>query len=379
MTIEKISVKKSANPLEEKAKVLPKKQTKKPRAKKPTKQVKAKSGKVEQIVNVNVGTGKGRGRRAAPKNVGFDPYPRFNQPTPSSAIAKKETLVDTPINNVVAPRVEVDPTNYLEGKNPRPKVPAAVKTKKGQNPYNVEVELQQGSFEVKPTAKGIGLAENVEQQTQVKIQVDKPKRRQTKIVIDKGDDFIQTLPGNTDKVISYDTQAEGTLEKNAEEGMTVLSKPRGRPKKYATEEERKEAKKASTTLSKKAKKEAEQTKDVERIKQLIKKTVDLPYYPKPVLTEAQKQMLSEYAFHTKQERDRRNIFLEGETYPTKKYIDKSLGKLYENQFNYDVNYNNLSNNNPVKQSLNETIDDTPAENEPELVVAGKDLQNYTIV
>jgi hypothetical protein len=373
MTIEKIPVKKSASTLEDKP-------TKKPRAKKTTTKkptTKSKSDKkVEQSVIVNVG-GKGRGRKAAPKNVGFAPYPTYNQPTPSSAIAKREVLVQNPIDAIIAPKAVVaDPTNYLEGKAPRQKIPVAVKPKKGQNPYNVEVELDKESFEIKPTAKGKGLAENVEQQTEVKIQVDKPKGKQAKIVIDKGDDFVSTDAGNTNKVISYDTQAEGTLEENAEKGMTIKDKPaksRGRPKKVITEEE--EAirratlaaaaeKKAEAAAEKQAKKieaeaQAERSSVKEKIAAINKKTEEATITTfEPIKGMKGRRLSQGQKFYDEENKARaeqgkpliNSPFLEGET-TIVSFNDNSLGK--------------FTNTN-----------DAPADSNVELVYAGTDLQNY---
>lgn len=326
---------------------------------------KKKTGKVEQSVVVNVSTakGKGRGRPSQPK-----PAP------PADNIAQRQPLTNTIVNAIPADKnITPDPIKYLETNNiPNPKV--AVKLKKGQNLYDVETELQQDSIQVKPNAKGKGLAENVEQQTEVKIQVDKPKRKYTKkIPLEPVQQFVETKAGNTDKVVSYDLEAEGTFEKNAEEGMEVKSKPskrRGRPKK--------ESKKLLPTpeeLLAKAKKYNEESgfnQEAQRV------AIDFAFgkYGNKPFNEVRDEFLSEFteAEDRAIARRRSKIMPESEPFVTRKK-NSSLSKLYENQFDADVNFANKTSNTGKVDVLPDATEFPDSNNA--LAPAGQDI-NYVL-
>lgn len=346
----------------------------------------AKDKKVTQTVTVNVSTAKGKGR--ARKTKSYDPNPKFNEPTLSTSIASRVPLVNTNINNVPTDKnIVADPIKYLESSNINPETKVAVKLKKGQNLYDVETEAQQGAFEAVPTAKGKGLAENVEGQTAIKIQVDKGNKTKSKLNLEPVQQFVQIYGGNTDKVIADDIQAEGQFEKNAEEGMEVTSK-RGRPKKYATKEEAKEAKRIQTDMSK-GKKELKakgiategyakgtipaEVEGEEMVTLLQPKISDLSKPAQRYLT----SILTDAEAHRQQEKERRKMFLEGESFANKKFVDRSLAGLFENQFDDSINYANNTNNNPVVQSLNENVTEFPDSNNA-LTVA-RASASYTVI
>lgn len=358
--IQKIRVKETL--LEEKA---PKTKVTKSKAKKTlpkqkqtktTKTTKTKQGKVEQNVVVNVSTGKSKGTRQSKAKKVTAPI--------TDNVANRNPLVNTTINTQVADKnITPEPIKYLETKDPRPNVPVAVKTKKGQNKYDVDTELQQEAFEVKPTAKGKGLAENVEGQTKIKLQAGKTTKLDAKV--EPQTQFVATKAGNTDKSISYDIEGEGILESNAEEGMIVKTK-KGRKPKYDTAEERKEATKKMAE-ERRIKKQLE-NKGVELSegysygKQKFNQyepgsTIDNPTATvliNPELTEKQKS----YLYRAKSMMPESEPIFKGKT-------DNSLNKL--------INAQNESNNNPIKQSLNENVYDFPVEEVPELVYATSNL------
>jgi hypothetical protein len=387
MTIEKVSVKSTKKTDKSKGKTKAK-----AKATAKTGNVKQKTGKVEQTVNVNVSAPAKRryNKRALPiKNI--EPTPKFIDRPEIVNIAGRVPLVNSTNNTIPVDRnIQANPVKYLESSiPPADHTKAFVKVKKGQNPYDVETELQHEVLEVNPTEKGRGLAENVEQQTRVKIQVDKPKRSDKKLDLEPVNQFVKTYAGNTDKVDAFDDQAEGTFTANAEEGMSI--KQKGRPPKYATEEERKKAKRESTAKSKAARAErinkyVEDIKEKEDIKKgLQEKGVILnperygfgkirgeiedtleggdsqTVLLNAKLTQKEKGYLDEIKNETNKIKQRRNMFLEGEAYTNRKFNDSSLGKLFENQFDTNVNYANATNNNPVKQNLNELIQDDPSD------------------
>jgi hypothetical protein len=437
---------------------------------KTTKTTKTKQGKVEQSVVVNVSTGKGkRTRQPSAKKV--------TAPSTDN-VASRNPLVNTTINTQVADKnITPDPIKYLETKDPKFNVLVGIKLKKPTkiaigkkkkviNPYDAEIELQQEAFEVKPTAKGKGLAENVEGQTKVKILAGKTTKLDAKVepqtqfveniagntnktisydvegetnlqtnaekgIADEANnknllkkitdalkvtenkpkkslktikttkktelepEFVENIAGNTDKITAFDTQAEGTNEKNAEptkktkvkkekpkyelieeepieeeEIIPVLKK--GRKPKYATEEERKQAQKESRIKSQLTKKgialegyargtiptEFPSQAKVELVKPDLTKTEKefLGISTTPIIKETTPQ-IKEF-FRAKSIMPESEPIFKGKT-------DNSLNKL--------LNAQNESNNNPIKQSLNENINDIPTEEVPELVYATSNL------
>jgi hypothetical protein len=421
---------------------------------KTTKTTKTKQGKVEQSVVVNVSTGKGkRTRQPSAKKV--------TAPSTDN-VANRNPLVNTTINTQVADKnITPDPIKYLETKDPKPNVPVGIKLKKPTkiaigkkkkviNPYDAEIELQHEAFEVKPTAKGIGLAENVEGQTKVKILAGKTTKLDAKVepqtqfveniagntnktisydvegetnlqtnaekgIADEANnknllkkitdalkvtenkpkkslktikttkktelepEFVENIAGNTDKITAFDTQAEGTNEKNAEPTKKTKVKEeiipvpkKGRKPKYATEEERKQAQKESRIKSQLTKKgvalegyakgtiptEFPNTSSVELIKPDLTKTEKefLGISTTPIIKETTPQI--------KEFLRAKSIMPESEPI-FKGKTDNSLNKL--------INTQNESNNNPIKQYLNENINDIPTEEVPELVYATSNL------
>jgi hypothetical protein len=375
MTIEKVSVKSTKKTDKSKGKTKAK-----AKATAKTGNVKQKTGKVEQTVNVNVSAPAKRryNKRALPiKNI--EPTPKFIDRPEIVNIAGRVPLVNSTNNTIPVDRnIQANPVKYLESSIPPAEhTKAFVKVKKGQNSYDVETELQHEVLEVNPTQKGKGLAENVEQQTRVKIQVDKPKKSNAiKLPVEPQTQFVQTVDGNTNKEVAFDTQAEGTFTANAEEGMNVKS-PRGRPKKYANQEEAKAAKLKQTQESKIKKSLKEKGVFIGegyrfgKVPAVIEGEENLQtLLLQPKLTKVEQGYLTETEMYRRQEKDRRKMFLEGETYANRKFVDSSLGKLYENQFDDQVNYNNNTNNNPVKKNLNETYAYISADTNTTLTKAG---------
>lgn len=366
--------------LQKDTKVKPKVVKEKPLAKKAKKVTKgkvtkqtSKDKKVTQSVTVNVSTAKSKGQGRARKA-------KVPETTNLSNIAGRVPLVNTNVNNIPADKnVTADPIKYLESKDINPETKVAVKLKKGQNLYDVETEAQQGAFEAFPSAKGKGLAENVESQTAIKVQVDNGKKRKSEIQVEPVTQFVNVddAPANN-KQPAFDTQAEG-FEENKEKGMEVKSK-RGRPKKYATQAEAKEAKRMQTEASKAR-------------KELTSKGISLSGYAKgkiPAEEEdakmthllspdisnlsktAQKYLIDNVfteAQATRALKKSRDIFLENEAVAKGEFNDASLGKLLSNQ--------SATNNNPVLKGLNENVTDFPDANNA-LTVAGASA-SYTVI
>lgn len=370
--------------LQKDTKVKPKVVKEKPLAKKAKKVTKgkvtkqtSKDKKVTQSVTVNVSTAKSKGQGRAQAKQKKAKVP---ETTNLSNIAGRVPLVNTNVNNIPADKnVTADPIKYLESKDINPETKVAVKLKKGQNLYDVETEAQQGAFEAFPSAKGKGLAENVESQTAIKVQVDNGKKRKSEIQVEPVTQFVNVddAPANN-KQPAFDTQAEG-FEENKEKGMEVKSK-RGRPKKYATQAEAKEAKRMQTEASKAR-------------KELTSKGISLSGYAKgkiPAEEEdakmthllspdisnlsktAQKYLIDNVfteAQATRALKKSRDIFLENEAVAKGEFNDASLGKLLSNQ--------SATNNNPIVQSLNENVTDFPDANNA-LAVAGASA-SYTVI
>ena len=358
--------------LQKDTKVKPKVDKEKPLAKKAKKVTKgkvtkqtSKDKKVTQSVTVNVSTTKGKGRARKAK---------VPDTTNLSNIAGRVPLVNTNVNNIPADKnVTADPIKYLESKDINPETKVAVKLKKGQNLYDVETEAQQGAFEAVPTAKGKGLAENVEGQTAIKIQVNKSKKRKSDLEVEPVTQFVNVddAPANN-KEPAFDLQAEGEV------GMEIQSK-RGRPKKYATKEEAKIAKQKQTEASK-AKKELK-SKGI-ALEGYAKGTIpaeedaNITHLLQPDISQLSKtaqRYLNENVFTEAQQaralKKSRDIFLENEAVAKGEFNDASLGKLLSNQ--------SATNNNPVVQSLNENVTDFPDSNNA-LAVAGASA-SYTVI
>lgn len=366
-----------------------------------------------------------KGKRANKSNLGNDPAPKYYQPVEYQSIGSRQPLVNTVVNSIPADKnVVADPVKYLESSIPVPPTKSAVRVKKGQNPLDVEVELQQEVTEVTPNAKGKGLAENVERQTEVRIEVDKPKRgRPKKIPVEPANQFVDIKPANTDKVVSYDTQAEGDFEKNAEKGMTAESEPAEVKKDTLTEREDRNFNRALKSLRQKGVVlnpsrfafgkiigVVEGEEDLETLlftpglngweKKVLTYLKQNPQYyrqiqgdKKELIVEetvskeegqkarAQAQsVVSEVQEHRNTERSTHSrLFPQNEAYASKKFVDSSLGKLYENQFDDQVNYSNDTNNNPVKQNLAELSNvDVPADNDVMLVSSSTNT-NYSFI
>ena len=363
--------------LQKDTKVKPKVDKEKPLAKKAKKVTKgkvtkqtSKDKKVTQSVTVNVSTSKGKGRARKTK---------VPDTTNLSNIAGRVPLVNTNVNNIPADKnVTADPIKYLESKDINPETKVAVKLKKGQNLYDVETEAQQGAFEAVPTAKGKGLAENVEGQTAIKVQVNKRQRKKKdNIQLEPVTQFVNVESAKNDKEPAFDTQAEG-FEENTEEGMEVKSK-RGRPKKYATKEEAKIAKQKQTEASK-AKKELK-SKGI-ALEGYAKGTIpaeedaNITHLLQPDISQLSKtaqRYLNENVFTETQQaralKKSRDIFLENEAVAKGEFNDASLGKLLSNQ--------SATNNNPIVQSLNENVTEFPDSNNA-LAVAGASA-SYTVI
>lgn len=357
-----------------------------------------------------------KGKRVNKSNLGNDPAPKYYQPVEYQSIGSRQPLVNTVVNSVPADKqIVADPVKYLESSIPVPPTKPAVRVKKGQNPLDVEVELQREVTEVTPDAIGKGLAENVEKQTEVKIQVDKPKRKYTKkIPVEPANQFVDIKAANTDKVISYDTQAEGDFEKNAEKGMTAESEPKKEKEKKTWTED-----KINSVLQGLREKgvvvnpgkfahgkmvsvvegeedletlllEPSLTKEEKKVLEFLKKHPQ--HYTKKAnliiehnvaraipVAEAQ-SVVSEVQEHRNTERSTHSrLFPQNEAYAGKKFVDSSLGKLYENQFDDQVNYANNTNNNPVKQNLAELSSvDVPADTDVMLVSSATNT-NYSFM
>lgn len=421
MTIEKVSVKSTKKTDKSKGKTKAKAKAK---ATAKTGNIKVKTGKVEQNVNVNVtAPPKRKYAKRAIKNI--EPVPKFIDRPEIVNISGRVPLVNSSNNiNPVDRNIQANPVRYLESSiPPADHTKAFVKVKKGQNPYDVETELQHEIFEVNPTEKGRGLAENVEQQTRVKIKVDKPKRSDKKLVLEPQTQFVQTVAGNTNKVDAFDDQAEGTFTENAEEGMTIIDKPtksKGRPKKYLTEEEEQaridtlaaaaerraeaEAKKAAKKMEAEAKKdakkaEAEAKKEAAKLKELDDKRAAL-------IAEAEAERRGEEIGSVKEKIAAINKKLETQTDPKllREKIKLTTEAPYyakppmtEGQKEMLKTYQTLPperrrrsiflegesylDNNFEDRSLARFINtnDNPSDSNVELVVAGQDTQNYSFL
>lgn len=315
--------------------------------------VKQKTGKVEQSVVVNVSTSKGKGRGRKPKVA-----------PPADNIAQRQPLTNNVINAIPADKnITPNPIQYLEtNNNPNPKV--GVKTKKGQNKYNVETELQQESVEVKPSAKGKGLAEDVEKQTELKIQVDKKPRGKTKLNLDPVQQFVENKSGNTDKIVSYDLEAEGTFEKNAEEGMEIKTPKVRKPRQSKQVKEELTKRGISTREGYSFGKAVGVIEGEEDTTLLLK--------PRDISKSAEKY-LNALAEHRQQAKKVSSILPESEPFTATKKKDSSLSKLYENQFDADVNFANKTSNTGKVDVLPDATEFPDSNNA--LSYAGQDI-NY---
>lgn len=317
--------------------------------------VKQKTGKVEQSVVVNVSTSKGKGRGRKPKVA-----------PPADNIAQRQPLTNNVINAIPADKnITPDPIKYLETKEVKPTTKVGVKLKKGQNKYNVETELQQEAFEVKPNAKGKGLAENVEQQTELKIQVDKKPRGKTKLNLDPVQQFVDTYGGNTDKVKAFDEEAEGTFEKNAEEGMEIKTPKVRKPRQSKQVKEELAQRGISTREGYSFGKAIGIIEGEEDTIQLLK--------PRGLSKSAEKYLES-IKTHREQAKKVSSLLPESEPFTATKKKDSSLSKLYENQFDADVNYLNQTNNSDTGRNVLPNTTDFPDSNNA-LSYAGQDI-NY---
>ncbi len=335
-----------------------------------------KDKSVSQVVNLTIQQGK-RSGKGRPKKTAPAPAGGLAQSAqqPVQQIAKRDVLVNVPSDNLVQDKNLVyDPVTYLESNVPKRNAPVAVKSKKGQNPYNTEIELQQETFQFKPTSKGRNLTESVIKQPKITIKKEHAFTANDYIDLEPNTQFVKVDDANTDKIVAYDTQAEGTEEvpfnkAGDQSGIDMPAKSkRGRKPKYATEEERKAAKQ-------------EQTKESKIRKQLTEKGVILAGYGRgkipaeedetlthllqPKLTKSEKAYLSEPERNRDTQQRRSEMMGDTTGMITQSFNDNSLNKM----FGQSVNYSNNTNNNPVKQSLDEYPDDYPADTETEMVNA----------